>query len=152
MGFQDADRKLPRHELACQYLATNKERLFKIVFPTYMQEPITHSFEAWLRDGHRSLGRVDLLLHANVPKVASERLQAYIGVEVKIKRVQTSDAIAQINLYKTIMFCPWVLVTDYALTAAEHAALHNEQIKHFRLGVLFEQFIEQNKISDSEEF
>jgi 5-methylcytosine-specific restriction endonuclease McrA len=125
LGFADADKRDPRHDWACQYLA-QPDQVRQLVGAAALQAATRNGSEIvkmWALpeievakgDGsyRRSIGFIDLAIGIETYRDhAAEQLRhRYLGiiVEVKIGLVPIGDAIRQITLYRSHHpdFPPW---------------------------------------------
>lgn len=152
LGFSDPDKKDPRHDLACRYLA--RPEVYQLIlkrFKNYNDKEIIlkTSFEVPLIKGfgdYRTIiGFLDLELLSNNFKLI---------IEVKIQKINVSDILRQINFYAE--FIPYgvpryIVATIFPLSKDEIDFLRDSGIMHVFLGSKFDNYvIEQNNIKPSE--
>lgn len=174
LGFADPDKKEPKHDLACQYLATRGVDLVRVVnpIPVGYRDEFTNgkcSVERWLRtlaefespivkgDGkYRTVvGFLDLVLEGVALVTERDRdrvfeMSVILAAEVKIKKVPVGDILRQISLYREFGHADaWVLATAYPISPLDTQSLRSSGIRHVFLGDKFEEWIaEQQSVSD----
>ncbi len=73
-----------------------------------------------------------------------ERHTVDVGIEVKTTDVPISDAMRQINLYRSYSDIKyWILATTYPLSQSQFDCLVNARIMHVHLGQRFQDFVKQ---------
>ena len=155
MGFEDPDKKDRRHDLACQYLAENKERLLRRVLGDAVKDVARHGFEVPVSKGTGqykvTIGFVDLVVNYNHRWVDEKRGEEWCeslgcAVEVKIGRVQVGDIIRQINLYREYESAgAWIVATVFPLAESDVTALKRSRIHHVLLGEGFEKWVAEQE-------
>jgi hypothetical protein len=169
IGFMDPDKKLPRHDMACRYLAQPAilQKLMKLEsdakYETHLERVISKGSHQYLQH----VGFVDLwvvaqhrfrveqeVLHAGTKfERPGEKYTTWDNqsalIEVKISPVLTSDIIRQLNLYREYTRADWknwggsltFAVVDFDLTASDRDALMSADIRPVRLGADFEAWL-----------
>jgi hypothetical protein len=173
LGFNDADKGDPRHDLACQYLTT-PENLAKIVRMADERKAnnVRSRQEYMLSKGDgqykTTIGFIDVAAwffcigdqskdYKGQPQFDNHGKPFYdhhhygIGLEVKIQPVGVGTILRQINLYKGYppvpprdKFTHWFVATAFPVSSADIVVLKNEGILHIFLGDKFNDFVEQS--------
>jgi hypothetical protein len=172
LGFSDPDKKLPRHDMACRYVARPE------VLQRLLQAPADAKYSPQLEvviskgEGkyRQHVGFVDVMANvvhsfgvvevpaSRVEKAYSYKTQTMVMVlaEVKIQPVLASEIIRQLNLYRQYVNLgsygsKWetlklFAVVDFDLTESDRQALLSAQIKPVRLGPDFETWLGQQDV------
>ncbi len=180
LGFEDPDKKDPRHDLACQFLATeqNGSKLAPYFHartygtPSRVEVPISKG-----EGKYRVVaGFADVVVFMEVPHYCSHRCKCRpkevgpvwdIGpgfaamIEVKIAKLSINEILRQILFYQAswtsdtedVEFAKWVLATPWPLNSVERELLKTEDILHIRLADGFEKFcadVKQRPVVESD--
>ena len=167
LGFNDADRKAPEHDLACRYLAYEvPQKIWRWVFPgdySSIEQPeskissrINGSTEVHLTKGEgqyaTTIGFIDVMLTGYMATRDNRDGKTWFEsgkllIEVKVDPNPVSDAIRQIKTYMAWANCDKaVLASIGSVGTGELLQLSEENIAHVRLN---EAFFEWCKIPPS---
>lgn len=175
LGFDDPDKRNPRHDLACRYLAEDKvaSRLINKYFRRLGEEedkpywPTTRNEEPLTKGSGQYevvIGFLDVWYHLDEEKEPSWDFL----IEVKCNSISSTEILRQIKFYReSIKNCPkfrfaygrpprsqagesydcWILVTDFEIMESEENMFLKEGIEVFRLGADFEAWLVEQGVS-----
>lgn len=161
LGFADADRKAPLHDLACHYLCQEEvaSKLIQTLKPD-KGETVCDAFatqEVALVKGAGQyatiVGYIDVVLAGFSEVPGWTDVQVEMCIEVKATERSIPDAIRQIETYRQWRpsehsYNPrrgWMLVTTWQPTELELNALRARNIYHRVLGDGFTKFCAERK-------
>lgn len=175
LGFADPDKKLRKHDVACQFLASKeaieyfrKQLLTPYGDSKFYVEPSQAvckavNFELMITKGEdkykTTIGFLDYhmrwvikqkRIYEGVEDESTDYLQ--IGVEVKITPVPVGDIIRQINLYREYAkdIRKWWVVTAFDISMMDLKMLATSNIKYLKLGNKFDHWCEQKEAEEPE--
>jgi hypothetical protein len=167
-GFQDPDRKLEKHALACQYLSRRPKKILAACGIGNFT-PGAVRCEAALSKGEgqykTTIGFVDVQFEETFEEDAYA-----VGVEVKITPCSWDVALRQINLYREYaptfpnwepfkrprkrwgvheepiaFWSAWILAIAFSMSASDVESLRAADVHVLRLGAKFERWVEKRK-------
>lgn len=158
LGFADPDKKDPRHDWACQYLAQNEValRVLRSLYagPKWRDHVVKgRRHEAPITKGEGqykvTVGFADLLLWGSASKraCAASEIEDWwfeelrLLVEVKIAATGVAEVVRQIGLYREYLpGAACIVVTAYPVVPADVETLRLSGIRHLKLGADFESY------------
>lgn len=176
LGFADPDKKDPRHDYACQYLALpeNAERLVRMLAhdaarakPAKLEHPIP--------SGYTTVGFLDLVVpYTYIRKNSAggewERQSALMG-EIKAGKCSISELLRQMEFYRrherpleeqfeagerwSSHPLRWFVAAPWLISKSDEVSLKAQGVAYIRLGPKFDAYVASRKLeapAESEEF